>query len=260
MILDSFRIFNGARRFYLVLGGLIMAAWVFLVAWQQSAYAEMLSHEVIGDGGIPVSLRLGGFLLGWCLMTVAMMLPGSLPLINRSLQPLREQKASSWKAGMTILGYLFPWTVFGLLVFEGDSLLHHMSEPGMPLEALSEWITPVIVVIAGLYQLTPLKRSSVMRCQPAHTLLQHDHLEKFEVGEALLHGIRLGVYCLGSCWSLMLLMFAVGHNRLDWMLALGGIMAAERLTPWGHRLAWLVGLGLIFWATFWVLGSMHSHP
>ena len=72
MILDSFRIINGARRFYLVLGGLIVAAWVFLVAWQQSAYAEMLSHEVIGNGGIPVSLRLGGFLLGWCLMTMAM--------------------------------------------------------------------------------------------------------------------------------------------------------------------------------------------
>jgi predicted metal-binding membrane protein len=53
----------------------------------------------------------------------------------------------------------------------------------------------------------------------------------------------------------MLLMFALGHNRLDWMLALGGLMAVERLSPWGHLLARLVGLVLVVWATFWVFAS-----
>jgi len=51
--------------------------------------------------------------------------------------------------------------------------------------------------------------------------------------------------------------------RLDWMLVLGGVMATERLAPWGHRLAWLVGLVLIVWATFWVIALPHSslsHP
>jgi predicted metal-binding membrane protein len=51
----------------------------------------------------------------------------------------------------------------------------------------------------------------------------------------------------------MLLMSAIGQHQLDWMLALGGIMAAERLAPWGQRLAWLVGLALIVWAALWML-------
>lgn len=254
MMLDSFRMFTGAHRFYLVLCGLIVAAWGFLAAWQRSAYAEMLSHEVTGAGGIPVSLRLGGFLLGWCLMIVAMMLPGSLPLIYRTLQPLCGQKTSSRKAGMTTLGYLFPWTVFGLLIFAGDSLLHHLSEPGMPLEALTEWIAPAIVVIAGFYQFTPAKHSFMRRCRALSAGSQVDALEKHGGGSALSQGIQLGIACLGNCWPLMLLMSAIGHNRLDWMLVLGGIMAADRLTPWRHHLTWLIGSTLIVWGTFLMLG------
>ena len=260
MMLDNLRISTDARRFYLVLGWLILVAWGFLFAWQRSAYTELLSHEVIEDHGLPPVLRLATFILSWFLMTVAMMLPGSLPLLNDSIQPLRQRMVGNWQAGLTILGYLIPWTLFGLSIYAGDSVLHRMTEPDGLLAAFSGSIAPAIVLMAGLYQFTPVKRSSLARCRTSHALSQQCSWENPGIGKALHQGIRLGVFCLGSCWAMMLLMFAVGHNRLDWMLALGGIMAAERLTPWGHRLAWLVGLGLIFWATFWVLGPMHSHP
>jgi len=127
--------------------------------------------------------------------------------------------------------------------------------PTAPLAAFSDLIAPAIVLFAGLYQFTPVKRRYMARCRPSHALNFQSHGEKISEAGALKQGLGQGVFCVGSCCSLMLLMFALGHHRLDWMLALGWIMAAERLAPWGHRLAWWVGLGLVVWATFWVLTS-----
>jgi predicted metal-binding membrane protein len=90
-----------------------------------------------------------------------------------------------------------------------------------------------------------------------------NYIKKLRGIDAWKHGLRLGIFCVGSCWSLMLLVFALGHDRLDLMLALSGIMAAERLAPWGRRLSLLVGFALMVLATFWVLASPHSghsHP
>jgi predicted metal-binding membrane protein len=138
--------------------------------------------------------------------------------------------------------------LFGLLVYLGDSFLHRMAVPTAPLAALSDWIAPAIILIAGLYQFTPIKHRYMQLCKPTQALSLDGSVEKVSGSKALMLGLRLGVFCVGSCWSLMLLMFALGHNRLDWMLALGGVMAAERLAPWGVRLSWVLGFALIAWA------------
>jgi len=112
---------------------------------------------------------------------------------------------------------------------------------------------PAIMLLAGLYQLTPFKRRSMARCRPSQSLFLQGGMEKINRVGTLKQGLRLGIFCVGSCWSLILLMFALGHNRLDWMLALGSIMTAERFTPWGHRLAGGVCFGR--------MGSrMGAHP
>jgi predicted metal-binding membrane protein len=248
------------------LGGLILAAWGLLIALQRSDYAELLGHEVILHNGFPPALRPVFFLSSWSLMTVAMMLPGSLPILSRAVRPFRQRVERNWLAGLTILGYLVPWSLFGLLAYLGDGLLHRMVTAETPLAAYSGMIAPGIVLVAGLYQFTPGKRSFMVRCRPSNTSIQRDGAENLNGAGPFKLGVRLGVSCVGSCWSLMLLMFAVGHNRLDWMLALSGIMASERLAPshWSRRLAWLVGLALIAWAIVWVLAAPHSghshHP
>jgi len=257
MILDRLRVSPDARRFYLVLGCLILVAWGLLFAWQTSAYADLLGHESIGDDGLPPAGRLAAFLLSWFLMIVAMMLPGSLPLLSHAIQPVWHRMKSRRLIGWIIFGYLYPWILIGLLSYLGDSFLHQMFDPAAPLAAYSDWIAPAIVLSAGLYQFTPVKRSYMARCRSSQVQFPEGRMQKLSSAVALKHGLRLGVFCVGSCWSLMMLMFALGHHRLDWMLALGGIMAAERLAPWGHRLAWLVGFGLVVWATFWVLTSQH---
>lgn len=241
------------RRLYLVLGPLILLAWGFLAVWQRSAYAEWLGHESIGEHGYPPAWRLAVFLLSWSLMIVAMMLPGSLRLLSHHVQPVWHRAESSRLVGGIILGYLSPWTLFGMLVYIGDSFLHEMAEPAAPLASFSEFIAPSIVLIAGLYQLTPFKRDYIRRCRTPHVLLSQNKDGRISGAGALKQGLQLGIFCVGSCWSLMLLMFALGYHRLDWMLALACIMAAERLAPWGQRLAWLVGVALVAWGTFWML-------
>jgi predicted metal-binding membrane protein len=189
-------------------------------------------------------------------MTVAMMLPGSLPLLNSHIHPVRQQREGKWSAGLIILGYLAPWMLFGLLAYLGDSFLHRITEPGAPLANFSGMIAPAIVLIAGLYQFSPIKQHYTARCRTQDALnLQLDG-EKLTGTAAFKGGLLLGGFCVGSCWSLMLLMFALGHNRLDWMLVLGGIMAAERLAPWGNRLSWLVGLALVVWGSILVLSPL----
>jgi predicted metal-binding membrane protein len=240
------------RRFYLIVGFMIVLAWSLLAFWQRSAYAELLGHEALEDHHISHAWHLAAFILSWLLMTVAMMLPISLPMIIHVLSPVRHRMKNNRLVGWIILGYLIPWILFGLLVFQGDSFLHEMTEPAAPLAALSGWIAPSIVLVAGLYQFTSIKRRYAARCRyPDGLNLQR--YERKHTGEALKGGLRLGGLCTGSCSMLMLLVFALGQHRLDWMLVLGGILAAERLAPWGHHLSRLVGFGLVVWAIFLAL-------
>lgn len=255
---------TNARRYPLAWAGLVLAAWGLLTAWQRTPYAGLLSHDSLGEDG-PSLLRLGAFLLGWLLMTVAMMLPGSLPALNRP-QPDRSLATPEGRlprgrtAGLIVLGYLAPWALFGLLFYLGDSALHRMAAPGEPLAGAAGMIAPGMVLVAGLYQLTPFKRIAMEGHRFSHALARAGGAETESGAGALRQGLMLGLACVGSCWAMMLLMAAVGHHRLDWMLVLGGVMAAERLTPWGQRLAWLVGFLLILWATYWLLGTLGPLP
>lgn len=257
MILDHVPRSVEERRFYLVLSCLIVVAWGLLIVLQRSASAELLGHAAI-EHDLPASRQLAAFLLSWFLMIVAMMLPGSLPMLNIHIHPMGQRITRNWLSELIILGYLFPWVLFGLLIYLGDSFLHSMFAPETPLAAYSGWVAPSIMLISALYQFTPLKRRYSLRCQPAHAMTLQGRVEKTGSATALKQGLRLGVTCVGSCWSLMLLMFALGHNRLDWMLALGWIMAAERLAPWGHRLSWSVGFVLVVWVALSMLAPQYG--
>jgi predicted metal-binding membrane protein len=265
------------RLFTIVFAGLILLAWVMLVMLQNSPYAELAGHEAfaqeVDDGhgdhtavhqddhdgaqhGSTPELRLGVFLSSWVLMTVAMMLPGSLPLLHRRLEPSRALSHGNRSLIAYVLGYLSAWIVFGLLAYLGDGFLHGMMEPPSPLSAYSGMVAPAVLLVAGVYQLTPLKQRALAHCRLPQADDVHGPAESGSTWSALPQGLRLGALCVGSCWSLMLLMFALGHNRLDWMLVLAGIMAAERLLPWGGRLATLVGVGLLAWGGLWLVAAI----
>ena len=100
------------------------------------------------------------------------------------------------------------------------------------------------LLLAGVYQFTPLKYMCLDKCRsPLSFITEHWHGSR-EQGEAFKLGLHHGLFCVGCCWSLMLLMFAVGVGNIGWMLALGAVMAIEKNMPWGRRLSAPLGLAL----------------
>lgn len=251
MLTERLPKFAGNRRFYLVFGILIVMSWASLIAWQRSSYAALLGHEALANHQISFANHLSTFLLSWLLMTIAMMLPASLPLL---IQTQRNQTGGRWSTAQMAAGYLSTWLLFGFLAFLGDNALHDMSEPGAPLAFASDFIAPAILLTTGLYQFTPLKRRFTERCKPSTHMgiVEHAHQD----GGALRLAFQLGFTCIGSCWPLMLIMFALGHHQFGWMLIIGSITAAERFSPWSIRLAQLIGAGLIAWGIITVISTI----
>ncbi len=247
---------DDSHWYHLVIGSLILSAWGILALWSASPYAELLSHEEIGEGNLSPLLSLAVFVLGWALMTVAMMLPGSLPLVHRFRRFVLHRPDHNRLVAQFVLGYLAVWMAFGGLAYLGDSVVHVAIERFAPLAAASGGITVAVLLVAGVYQFTPGKRVCLAYCRPSHALLQKDRPEQLSALVVWQLGLRHGLSCLGSCWGLMLLMFAISGMNLGWMLVLAAIMAAERASRWGQWLTRPLGLALIVWAILSLLGFL----
>jgi predicted metal-binding membrane protein len=117
-------------------------------------------------------------------------------------------------------------------------------------------IAALIVLAAGLYQFTPLKQICLDKCRAPYSFLVQHWRGKHARRDALRLGIRHGLFYLGCCWTLMLLMFAVGGANLGWMLALGALMTAERTTRLGRRLTRPLGGALIVWGLLHLAGIL----
>ena len=236
----------GDQRWYRAsLLALILGAWAVLAIWGASPFAGLLGHREIGDTNLSPILRLGVFVLGWTLMTVAMMLPSSMPLVNLFRRFVLHRADGKRLLLLLGAGYLGVWAYFGLLTYLGDSLLHMAIEQVSALQAASGGIAAVILLVAGVYQFTPLKTMCLEKCRSPYSFLVKRWSGRHAGRDAIRLGIRHGLFCLGCCWTLMLIMFAVGGANLGWMLALGALMAAERATRWGRHLTRPVGAALV---------------
>lgn len=241
---------DNRRIFTAVLLGLIVLAWVALFAWQQSPYGRFLDHEGLADIEIGLDANAIGFatlfVSGWTLMTFAMMLPTSLPLIQMFQRMTRDRKNSLQLVSLLIGGYLAVWVGFGVAAHLGDWVLHQAVVKQLPWLDDRAWIIGAVILVgAGAYQFTPLKYHCLDKCRsPFSFIAEHWHGDR-ERFQSLALGAHHGLFCVGCCWTLMLLMFVVGVGNVGWMLALGAIMAVERNMPWGRKISSPLGVGLI---------------
>ena len=213
-----------------VVGGIVAVATATLWLWGHSPYARYLSHgrEKETDAGV---LTLALFALGWALMTLAMMLPSALPLI-RSFALVTRQRAHRVRLQVVMVSTLVGlWVLFGVAVHRADLLLHAVVDRVGWLGRRPQWLAAAVLFVAGLYQLSDLRRRCLSRCQsPAGVIARHWTGERPAVAAARI-GADYGLFCLGCCWTLMLLMFAVGAGNIAAMLFLGAAIAVEKNVP-----------------------------
>jgi len=181
-----------------------------------------------------------------------MMLPSTFPLVRVVLA------ITGGSAGILALlraGHLAMWTVFGALALLADAGLHRIVEGSARLAARPERLPGALLLGAGLFQFSPLKYSCLQQCRsPIGFVIQHWRGAS-RVIRALRVGALHGVYCVGCCWALMLVMFAVGGAQVGWMLALAAIMFVEKAVTWGRAAIRAVGVGLAGWGLGLLLGA-----
>ena len=251
------------RRWYnLSILVLIGATWAALAIWGISPYRWMLDHDSIAAGELPPYLGLPIFVVGWTLMTIAMMLPGSLPLVNLFRRMVASRADRVGLVIRLLLGYLSVWSIFSGFVYVGDFGLHRLvdSSSAVSAAAADGWVAAIVVLMAGIYQFTPLKEMCLKECRSPYSFLAGHWRGTDQARDAFRLGIRHGLFCLGCCWSLMLLMIAlVAGVNLGWMLALGAVMAFERNTAWGRRVTRPLGILLMAYsAVFLIVPMLHA--
>jgi predicted metal-binding membrane protein len=241
------------RLFLATLTGLIGLAWINLWVWQESPYGRFLTHEEIAGLGQDYVVLMLLFVLGWTLMTVAMMLPTSLPLVTFFRALVRKRDDALLLVLLLVAGYVAVWTAFAAAAHVGDLGLHEAAERIGWLHE-NEWVIGAATLfVAGLYQFSPLKYKCLDKCRSPMSFVMSHWGGGHESRRSFRLGVHHGLYCLGCCWSLMLLMFAVGIGNLGWMLALAAVMAIEKNMPWGRRLSAPLGIALLGWGVAVVL-------
>ncbi len=235
---------------------LVAAAWVALTAWAASPYAGLLDHRALEERHMPVAALLPLFGLGWTLMTLAMMLPASINPLRSHLAGVPAGRNRGVFLVGFIFGYISVWLAFGLLAYLGDSALHELVEAGTVPGVVADGLLAGVLLIAGLYQFTSAKRAFLAACLPGsgHTEMQSDVPgQPGPFWSGLKQGLKQSFACLGSCWSLMLVMFALGGVQLGWMAVLTAIMTVESGSRAGSGLRGPLGLVLMAWAVLLLL-------
>jgi predicted metal-binding membrane protein len=232
------------------LGGLPFAvvaaiafAWALAIAAIAAGDATKLHHDALIHSSLPRIGALGVFLAAWQAMIAAMMLPSSLPLVRLFARASAAQPHRRLAMAAFLGGYAAVWTAFGALAFMGDVGIHAAVDSWAWLSRHDQLIAGATLVLAGAFQFSALKDACLRQCRhPAAYLLSH-----YERGVS--GGFRLGrghgVYCLGCCWALMLVMFGAGVASLWWMAALTALMVYEKTAPGGRRAVPVAGIAFL---------------
>jgi len=184
--------------------------------------------------------------LMWTVMMVAMMLPSASPLLliyNGVAKRTTVPGYSPSNVYLVALGYLLVWTVFSAAATVLQRVLSsvYVLNPMMELE--SRRAIAASLVLVGFYQTLPIKGACLKHCRAPVSFLA-DHAKPGARGAFEL-GLRHGIYCVGCCWALMLLLLAGGVMNLWVIVALAVFVAIEKLSPFGQATRWFGAVSLV---------------
>jgi predicted metal-binding membrane protein len=187
-------------------------------------------------------------LVMWIVMMAAMMLPSAAPMILLYATIVRKRHAGGARVatpGIFALGYLAVWALFSVLAVVLQFGLEKAALLSPMMETTSVMLAGAVLIAAGIYQWLPLKQACLRHCRsPLEFVLMR---WREGAGGAFKMGVEHGVYCVGCCWVMMLLLFVGGVMNLAWIAGLAFFFLLEKWTPTGHWLARAAGVLLIGW-------------
>ena len=230
---------------------IVALAWTYLI-WMASSMAISNSSQIANNALMPAmtfsnTTRIWWLFVMWAVMSVAMMLPTALPMVmlfSRFWEGRHPNIESVKPTLLLVLGYLMVWIGFGFIAALVQLWLEHLELVTPVMGKMNSPIVGGLVLIgAGLFQLTPLKTACLSKCRTPMMFLN----TRWREGRSgsFIMGLDHGTICLGCCWALMLVMFVAGVMNLFWMATLAALMLAEKIVPNGNMLAKITGWGLI---------------
>jgi predicted metal-binding membrane protein len=209
-------------------------AWTVTITWAGSMR--------VGPG--TMGLSFGTFLVVWVIMMAAMMFPSVAPMAIvwiRSVAARPNRWGRMTGISSFLAGYLFAWTAFGAAVYAvligADRLANDSPDA-------ARWAGAAVFVLAGVYQLTPLKGACLRHCRTPLGSLFHYASYKGR-GRDFRVGAHHGLYCIGCCWGLMIVLVAVGAMNVPVMVALAGVILIEKVWRYGRAFSRGIGVALL---------------
>jgi predicted metal-binding membrane protein len=193
--------------------------------------------------------------LMWAIMMVGMMTPSATPMIliyARVARQAAEESRPIAATGWFVSGYLLSWTAFSLVAAIAQGVLERLAWLTPMMAAASNKVGGVVLIIAGIYQFTPLKNNCLSRCQSPFAFIQANGGFKRGMGASVQLGMRHGFYCIGCCWALMALLFVGGVMNILWIAAIAFHVLIEKVVPSGNAIARVAGAGMAI-AGIWLL-------
>lgn len=263
----------------IILGSLValgLLAWLYLFRFaagmpEMSGVGAPATSAMRGMGGMPgmdmgspeppspaVGEAAGRFLLSasmWLVMMIGMMLPSASPtiLLFAALDRRRAGAGRFARTPIFVLGYFLIWSAFSVVAALAQIASQQYGLLGRDMAVASTLLSGAIFITAGLYEFTPLKHRCLAHCRSPLEWLSRHYREG--AAGALRMGTEHGAYCLGCCWVLMLLLFAVGMMNLLWIAALAAIVLVQKLLPGGQLLSRLAGVAMLAWGSLLIAGA-----
>jgi predicted metal-binding membrane protein len=222
----------------------IALSWIYLVtesAGMRSMLSQAEMHAAMGMAEMQSWPReLVALFVMWAVMMVGMMLPSAAPLILLILGVYRRRDDRHTRLNSVLF--------FSLAAASGQIALHRAALLSAAMVAKSGMLTAAILIIAGAYQLLPIKNACLAHCRSPLSFLT-EHWREGSAG-ALRMGFLHGLFCVGCCWALMALLFVAGVMNLLWVAAIAAFVLVEKLWRQGLLIGRVAGILLIAWGTY----------
>ena len=232
-------------------------AWAYLV-YLALGVEEMAAGMAMAQMGSWTATDFVLMFLMWSVMMMGMMTPTAAPMIlifatiNRQR---RDSQAPYVPTGLFLSSYLLVWTAFAAAATIGNWGLHANGLlTSMMGASASRYVGGGLLVVAGLFQLSPLKSVCLNHCRSPVSFIVNDWREGH--WGTFVMGLRHGAYCLGCCWALMGLLFVLGMMNLLWIAALAAFVLLEKAAPGGRVISWASGILLLAWGGLMTAGVL----